>query len=118
MYRVLVVDDIANDLLLIQMFLETEGYQVETATNGWETLQKVEAFAPDLMLLDVMMPVMNGFELTQRLRQNKHLHDVPILLITSHNEADMIKGLELGANGFVYKPVNLDELLISIQTFC
>jgi CheY-like chemotaxis protein len=118
MYRILIVDDSADNLLLMQAFLEIEGYQVETAVNGQEALQKAEDYLPHLMLLDVVMPGMNGFEVTQRIRQNKHLHDVPILLLTGHNEKVMVKGLELGANGFVYKPFDSNELLNTIQAFC
>ncbi|HEY9640788.1 MAG TPA: response regulator [Coleofasciculaceae cyanobacterium] len=117
-HRILIVDDLADNLLLMQIFLEGEGYQVDTAAGGWEALEKTASCLPDLILLDVMMPDMDGYEVTRRIRKNKHLPNVPILLITAHHEIDPAEGLQRGADGFVYKPVDLDELLTNVRAFC
>ena len=77
--RILVVDDITDNYLLLQTLLETEGYQVEVADSGQAALAKVESNPPDLMLLDVMMADMNGYEVTQHIRQNPRLPFIPIL---------------------------------------
>ena len=115
--RILVVDDLADNLFLLQTVLETEGYDVDTADNGSLALAKIEAEPPDLVLLDVMMPGMNGFEVTRRIRQNSKLPFIPILLITAYEEASVIEGLEIGANDFIRKPIDFDELLARIKPF-
>lgn len=115
-YQILVVDDVEDNLLLLQMFLEAEGYGVETADNGNAAIAKVEASPPDLMLLDVMMPDMNGYEVTRHLRHDKSL-SIPIMLVSAHDEANATKGLEFGANDFIRKPIDFDELLTRIKAF-
>ena len=115
--RILVVDDLADNLFLLQTVLETEGYDVDTADNGSLALAKIEAEPPDLVLLDVMMPGMNGFEVTRRIRQNSKLPFIPILLITAYEEASVIEGLEIGANDFIRMPIDFDELLARIKPF-
>lgn len=114
-HHILVVDDLADNLFLMQTVLEQEGYQVDTASSGRAALKKLQNASYALVLLDVMMPDMNGLEVTQRIRQNHNLDSLPILLITAHDQASMTKGLNLGADGFVRKPVDFDQLLIKIQ---
>lgn len=114
--RILVVDDIADNSFLLQTILEGEGYQVEIADSGYLALQKIELAPPDLVLLDVMMPEMNGFEVTQRIRQNPSLPFIPILLITGYTEPSAANGFDVGADGFIRKPINFDELLQRIRT--
>lgn len=116
--RILVVDDFAHNVFLLQSALEEEGYEVDTATNGRSALAKIEAQPPDLVLLDVMMPGMNGYEVTRRIRENKNLPFIPILLVTACEETSVEEGLNLGANDFIRKPINLDQLLERIQAFC
>jgi CheY-like chemotaxis protein len=115
-YQILVVDDVEDNLLLLQMLLEAEGYEVETADNGTAAIARVEASPPDLLLLDVMMPDMSGYEVTHHLRYNKSL-SIPIVLVSAHDEASAAEGLELGANDFIRKPIDFDELLTRIKTF-
>ena len=115
--RILVVDDLADNLFLLQTLLEAEGYAVETANSGTIALTKIEATPPDLVLLDVMMPGMSGFEVTRKIRQNQQLPFIPILLLTAHDQASATQGLNLGANDFIRKPINLDELLARIKAF-
>lgn len=115
--RILVVDDLIDNLFLLQTVLEAEGYEVDTADNGRLALAKVEQLPPDLILVDVMMPDMNGYEVTRRIRQNRNLPDIPILLVTAHADADAAQGIALGANDFIRKPIEFDKLLSRIETF-
>jgi DNA-binding response OmpR family regulator len=113
--RILVVDDIEDNVVLLQTILTEEGYEVDTANNGKLALTKVEASPPDLLLLDAMMPGMNGYEVTRRIRENKNLPFIPILLITAYEDANVAKGLDLGANDFIRKPIEYDELIARVK---
>ena len=113
--RILVVDDFALNVSLLQTALEAEGFDVDTATNGNLALAKIEASPPDLVLLDVMMPGMNGYELTRCIRQNDKLPFIPILLVTGCEETSVIKELHIESNDFIRKPINLDRLLVRIN---
>lgn len=114
--RILVVDDLADNSFLLQTVLESEGYAVEVADSGRAALDKIAASPPDLVLLDVMMPEMNGFEVTQCIRQNPALPFIPILLVTGYDEPDPAAGFDVGADGFIRKPIDFDHLLNQIQT--
>ncbi len=113
--RILVVDDIADNSFLLQTILEQEGYQVEIADNGRGALKKVNSNPPDLILLDIMMPEMNGFEVTRSIRQNLALPYIPILLITGYTEPTAGDGYDVGADGLIHKPINFDILLDRIR---
>ncbi|MBD1847926.1 response regulator [Cyanobacteria bacterium FACHB-63] len=114
--RILVVDDIEDNSVLLQVVLEQEGYEVDVANSGREALDKVEYHQPDLILLDVMMPEMNGFEVTQRIRQNNRIPFIPILLITGYDQFNSAEGFEFGADDFIRKPVDFNLLLDRIRT--
>lgn len=114
-YRILVVDDLPDNILLLRSLLEQEGYVVDVAADGDAAWPLLEAAVPDLILLDVMMPGMNGYELTREIRRELSWSEVPIVLITASTEACRIKGLASGATEFVRKPLDLDELLTTIQ---
>ncbi|MBD1997303.1 response regulator [Leptolyngbya sp. FACHB-541] len=114
--RILVVDDLPDNYVLLQTVLETEGYQVEVADNGHAALQRIASYPPDLVLLDVMMPGMNGFEVTRRIRQNPSLPFIPILLVTGYSEPTPADGFDAGADGFIRKPIDFDDLLKRVQT--
>ncbi|MBW4691610.1 MAG: response regulator [Lyngbya sp. HA4199-MV5] len=116
-YRLLAVDDIPDNLFLLQTILEAEGFAVDVATSGSVALSKIKASPPDLILLDVMMPDMTGYEVTQRIRQDESLPAMPILLITAHDKASALQGLELGANDFISKPIDFNELLTRVRTY-
>ncbi|HIK18170.1 MAG TPA: response regulator [Leptolyngbyaceae cyanobacterium M33_DOE_097] len=115
--RILVVDDLGDNLFLLQTVLEAEGYEVDTADNGNLALAKVADSPPDLILMDVTMPDMNGYEVTQQIRQNSSIPFIPILLVTAHEDAYDIQGLALGANDFIRKPIEFDKLLVRIKAF-
>ncbi|WP_339383296.1 response regulator [Oculatella sp. LEGE 06141] len=111
MHYILVVDDLVDNLFLLQTLLESEGYRVQTAESGEVALATINATPPDLVLLDVMMPGIDGYEVTRRIRQDSRLASVPILLITAHDATNATLGLSLGANAFVRKPLDFDELM-------
>jgi CheY-like chemotaxis protein len=113
--RILVVDDIADNCFLLQAVLEQEGYEVELASSGREALNRIEEQHPDLVLLDVMMPEMNGFEVTQQIRQNDRLPFIPILLVTGYDQFSPAEGFEFGADDFIRKPIDFDILLDRIR---
>lgn len=116
--RILIVDDLADNLFLLQFVLEAEGYDVDTANDGKTAIARVLASPPDLLLLDVMMPDMNGFEVTQYLRRNDILPSTPILLITANQDISMTQALGVGANDYIRKPIVFDELLARVRTWC
>lgn len=113
--RILVVDDAPDNCLLIQAILQDEGYNVELAESGQDALDKIEKQPPDLILLDVMMPGMDGYEVTRRIRQNTELPFMPILLTTAYDQPSVAQGLDTGADDFIRKPVHFDELLARVR---
>ncbi|KAB8331395.1 response regulator [Scytonema tolypothrichoides VB-61278] len=113
--RILVVDDCQLNVALLEAALEAEGYDVDTAKNGSIALAKIEASPPDLVLSDVIMPEMDGYELTRCIRQNKKLPFIPILLITGSEQMSSMQELDIGFDDFIRKPINLDRLLARIQ---
>lgn len=111
---ILVADDDPQILRLVTRNLQLEEYQTQTATNGEEALAQIEAKVPDAVLLDVMMPKMDGFTVCQRVRE---FSTVPIILITARGqEHDKIRGLDLGADDYLTKPFNVDELLARVRS--
>ena len=113
--RILVVDDTPDNCLLIQAILQDEGYEVEIAESGQASLDKIEKLPPDLILLDVMMPGMDGYEVTRRIRENTALPFIPILLTTAYDQPSVAQGLDTGADDFIRKPVHFDELLARVR---
>ncbi|HEY9825079.1 MAG TPA: hybrid sensor histidine kinase/response regulator [Stenomitos sp.] len=114
-YRLLVVDDVPDNSFLVQSILASQGYRVEVASTGREALRRIEQDPPDLVLLDVMMPDIDGYEVTRSVRQNSTLPFIPILLITAYDQPSVVKGLDLGADDFVRKPLEVDELLARVR---
>ncbi|HAZ44024.1 MAG TPA: hybrid sensor histidine kinase/response regulator [Cyanobacteria bacterium UBA11371] len=113
--RILVVDDSPDNVFLIQAILEEEGYKISTAADGRSALAQLEEELPDLVLLDVMMPGMDGYEVTQRIRAMTSLPFIPILLITAYDQPSVAQGLDTGADDFIRKPVEVDELLARVR---
>lgn len=114
--KILVVDDSPDNVFLIKTILEEEGYEVNTAENGYSALKKLEELTFDLILLDLMMPGMDGYEVTKHIRGNTEISFVPILLITAHDSPNVAHGLDLGADDFIRKPVTVDELLARVRS--
>ncbi|MBD2677770.1 MULTISPECIES: hybrid sensor histidine kinase/response regulator [Nostoc] len=115
--RILAVDDTRDNLILVQTILESEGYEVDLASDGITALRKIEQSAPDLILLDVMMPGIDGYEVTRRIRNNREITSyIPILLITAFHESSVVEGLDAGADDFIRKPFDTDELLARVRS--
>jgi two-component system, sensor histidine kinase and response regulator len=114
--HVLAVDDTPDNLFLIKAILGDEGYKVNVAKDGIDALNKITQSPPDLILLDIMMPGMDGYEVTQRIRQNPALPYIPILLITAHEQSSVVEGLDAGADDFIRKPFDTDELLARVRS--
>jgi len=114
---ILVVDDLADNRFLLKAILEAEGYNVELASSGAAALAQAEAVLPKLMLLDVMMPEMSGYEVTQRVRQSTKLASLPVVLITAYGQESAKTGKAAGANDFICKPFDFDELIQRIRAY-
>ena len=114
--RLLIVDDVPDNLFLVRTILEEEGYEIITSSNGQDALKIIESEPIDLILLDVMMPKMDGYEVTRRIRAMGDLPFIPILLITAYDRANAVKGLDLGADEFIRKPIEADELLARVRS--
>ncbi|MEH2346736.1 MAG: hybrid sensor histidine kinase/response regulator [Nostoc sp.] len=115
--KILVVDDSPDNVFLIKTILEEEGYTVSTAENGISALAELKASPCDLVLLDLMMPDMDGYEVTKYIRGEMKLPQyIPILLITAHDAPNVAHGLDLGADDFIRKPVTVDELLARVRS--
>lgn len=114
--KILAVDDTTDNLFIMQAILSEEGYCVSTSSTGLDALALVEESPPDLLLLDVMMPEVDGYEVTYRIRSNPQLPFIPILLIAADNSTTIADGLDLGADDFVCKPIQVNELLARVRS--
>lgn len=118
-YKILVVDDITTNVLLLKAVLSKVKYRIITASGGVEALEKVKSEHPDLILLDIMMPDMDGYEVIQRLKNEPEyaeFQEIPVIFLTAlHNPEDIVKGFKLGASDYVSKPFNHEELITRIN---
>jgi DNA-binding response OmpR family regulator len=114
--KLLLVDDSNTVLLMEKMLLANEGYQLVTASNGREAVQKAQAEKPDLILLDVVMPDLNGFEACKQIRAREETRHIPVIMVTTRSEATNVQiGFESGCNDYVTKPINGVELITKIK---
>jgi len=114
--RILVVDDERHIVRLIQVNLERAGYQVATAFDGKEALKRVEEAKPDLIVLDVMMPYMDGFEVQKRLQADPNTRNIPVIMLTAKSQdADVFRGWASGVSAYLTKPFNPLELLTFVK---
>jgi len=115
--KILIVDDVEENVVLIKAFLEEEGYQVLTADNGIDALEMIESSSPDLVLLDVLMPGLDGFEVCQQIKFNLKMEELPVVMVTALNaREDRLKGLEVGADDFISKPIDWAELIGRVRS--
>jgi adenylate cyclase len=114
--RILVVDDVPANLRLLEAVLEPAGFAVSSASSGPETLERVVTELPDLVLLDVQMAGMNGYEVCRRIRENEATALLPIVMVTSHDNEARIDGIRAGADDFVTKPFDQQELLLRVRS--
>lgn len=116
-YTVLAVDDIPLNILLVQKMLSRFNFRLKTAANGQQALDSVASEKPDLILLDLMMPVVDGFEVIRRLRADPATADIQIVILSALNSnEDIVKGFNLGANDFIMKPIIMEKLLNCVVT--
>ena len=114
--KILIADDEPNIVLSLEFLMQRNGYDVMTAPDGEQALQLLNTFKPDLILLDIMLPLRNGFEVCQRVRENPQWKDTRIVMLTAKGrEVEVAKGLALGADVYITKPFSTQELLASVR---
>ena len=115
-YKILIVDDVTSNVLLLKILLSNEKFQVCTANCGNMCIEQARKEKPDLILLDVMMPDISGFDTAVILKKDPELKDIPIIFLTALNSpADLVKGFQCGANDFLSKPFNKEELVVRVK---
>ena len=116
MEKILIVDDEEHIVELIKYNMDAAGYETITASNGAEALEKVEKEKPDLVLLDLMLPVISGIEVAKEIKSKSNLSDISIIMLTAKSEeADKIAGLDLGADDYITKPFSVKELIARVK---
>jgi twitching motility two-component system response regulator PilH len=116
--NILLVDDSKTELHFLSDLLSKRGYSVRTAEDGEEAMKRLGEEKPDLILMDVVMPGQNGFQLTRAITRDPRFVNVPVIMCTSKNqETDKVWGMRQGARDYVVKPVNADELISKIKAF-
>jgi two-component system, OmpR family, alkaline phosphatase synthesis response regulator PhoP len=114
--KILIAEDNLEGAELLDAYLDGADYEVATAIDGDDTLKKVQTFQPDLILLDVMMPKISGFEVCKRLKAKPETRGIVILMITALDQhSDIDRGVEVGTNDFLTKPINKTELLLRVK---
>jgi two-component system, OmpR family, alkaline phosphatase synthesis response regulator PhoP len=115
--RILIADDNPQGVELLEAYLAGSDYDLAIATDGEDTLHKVASFHPDLILLDVMMPKISGFEVCKRLRRDAATKDIAILMVTALDQnADIDRAVDAGTDDFLSKPINKAELLLRVRS--
>ncbi len=118
MAKILIVDDDDTILLIFRTHLSKAGHTVETAVDGVDSLEKIQSFKPDLILLDINMPRMSGFEVVKKLKENAETKDIPVFIMTSlKQDANIKRAYELGINEYITKPINIEHLKLRIDKF-
>ena len=114
--QILIVDDNPHNLKMVSKLLENKGYQILLASSGPEALKIVSEKQVDIILLDIMMPDMNGFEVCEQLKQNDATKEIPVIFLTAKNETDdIVKGFQMGGVDYITKPFQKEELLARVN---
>ncbi|MCG8381077.1 MAG: response regulator [Gammaproteobacteria bacterium] len=117
MARVLIVDDSPTEVHSLRAMLERNGFNVDSAANGEEGIEKAKSSHPDLILMDIVMPGMNGFQATRRLAKDAKTADIPVIIVsTKGQETDVVWGKRQGARDYVIKPINEQDLIQRVNT--
>jgi PleD family two-component response regulator len=115
-YRILVADDEPHIVQILKFTLEKAGYHVGTAANGQEALEQIEEFEPNLVILDIMMPIMDGYEVCRKMREDFQMNQIPVIMLSAKGDLhERVEGLERGANDYLIKPYSNDELLLRVR---
>ncbi len=116
--KILVVDDNQDSRELVVKILKNKGYELIEAIDGEEAVEKVIAQKPDLILLDISIPKLNGYEVTRILKDREDVKDIPVVALTAHAmKGDRLKALEAGCEGYITKPINVRELPAQVKSF-
>lgn len=114
--KVLIVDDEPSIIVPLQFLMEQNGYETGVAFSGEEAMETISLSHPDLILLDIMLPIIDGFEVCQRVRENPEWNDIRIILLTAMgSEANIAKGLALGADAYITKPFSNSEVIAKVK---
>ena len=117
LYNILIVDDLPRNIQVLGKILTDEGFRVAFATNGTDALKLVGETQFDCILLDIMMPVMDGYDVCKELKSRFSSHDIPVIFLTAKNDQEsIVKGFALGAQDYVTKPFNSAELIARVRT--
>ncbi|MFP4133766.1 MAG: response regulator transcription factor [Halothece sp.] len=115
--KLLLIDDDPNLILLVQDYLDFQGYQVTTADNGKEALERLEEDIPDLIICDIMMPEMDGYELVERIREDSRISWIPVIFLSAKGQStDRVRGLNIGADVYLIKPFEPEELVAQVES--
>lgn len=113
--NILVVDDSTDSRFLVEIILEEAGYKIQSAENGYSALARVEESPPDLMVLDLMMPGLNGYEVIQVLRYDDRFPYIPVLIMTACHRLEWLEEANVEADSLIHKPIDVDELLERVK---
>ena len=114
--KIVLAEDEPQIARLVEFKLKKEGYEVTWKTNGEEALEAIRKEKPDLILLDIMMPVMDGYEVLRRIREDENLKSIPVVMLTARaQERDVVKGIDMGADDYIAKPFHPAELLARVK---
>jgi len=115
-HRILIADDEPNIVLALEFLMKKEGYEVQTVSDGEDALHAIEKSPPDLILLDIMMPKLDGYEVCQRIRSDPSMKDIVIIMLTAKGrEVEREKGLALGADFYITKPFSTREVVQKVR---
>ena len=108
--RVLIVEDVADVRMMMKILVQAHGFEPIVARDGYEAVEKAKEFHPDIILMDLMMPIMDGFTATRLIRENEELSKIPILAVTAYGDTCMAKAIEVGFDGVICKPLDFENL--------
>ena len=115
-HKILIVDDEPNIVISLEFLMQQSGYEVATARDGEDAMKKIASFQPDLVLLDIMLPLLNGFEVCQRIRENSQWNRIKVIMLSAKGrEIEVSKGIALGADAYVTKPFSTRDLIAQVQ---